>query len=59
MYMLQFHISSFFLALFLLSVMDTMMFNPSHFFPKAKAAIMQVQRRATFSLGEYAHLWAK
>ena len=40
----SFKSSSFFLALFLLSVMNTMMFNnPSHF-SKSESCIMQVQR---------------
>ena len=48
----------FFLALFLLSVMNTMMFNdPSHFFQKPKLLLCKINEEQIFSIGEYFHLW--
>ena len=55
--MLLFHISSFFLALFLLSVM---MFNKSHFFfQKPKLLLCKFKEEQIFFLGECEHLLAE
>ena len=53
------HLALFFLALFLLSVMNTMMCNdPSHFFQKRKLLLSKFNdRRAIFFIGECVHLW--
>ena len=65
--MLQFHHSCFFLLFFLsMSVMNTMLFNRSHyltirkwlFFPKAEAAVEFFQVWI-FSVGECVRLWVK
>ena len=55
------HLALVFLALFLLSVMNTMMFNdPSHFFQKRKLLLCKFNdRRAIFFIGECVHLWTE
>ena len=54
----SFTVSSFFLALFLLSVMSTMTFNdPSHFFQKRKLYYASWTIEKQFSIRECVHLW--